>query len=89
MRAIHKYEITPEGKTMMPVGAEVLSVGAQGEALVVWALVSLTARMTERRIVALPTGAKGDADLGPKRDQFVGIIQRPDGLVFHVFDAGE
>jgi hypothetical protein len=89
VKAIYKYEITPEGRTEMPVGAEVLSVGAQGEVCVAWALVSLDAPTTTRRLIAVPTGSKGDADLGPKRSQFVGTIQRQDGLVFHIFDAGE
>lgn len=89
MKALYKYVITPEGVTQMPRDAEVLSVGAQGEQIVAWALVSVENSMTNRRLIAVPTGARFEDDGAPKPSQFVGTVQRPDGLVFHIFDAGE
>ena len=89
MKAVYKYEITPYRPTPMPAGAEILSVGAQGDAVVCWALVSLLEPTVDRRLAAVPTGVRFEDDGAPKRSQFIGTVQRPDGLVFHIFDAGE
>jgi hypothetical protein len=96
MKTIYKYLVSPFDVTEMPRGAEVLSVGAQGDEIVVWAFVSYDdttkapMEKVPRRLVAVSTGyvfAK-DED-APKRDQFIGTVQMRDGLVFHIFDLGE
>ena len=89
MKAVHKYTVTPEGKTEMPAGAEVLSVGVQQDVIVVWALVQIGHPPAIRRLVAVPTGYRCDDADAPTRAQFVGTVQIVDGLVFHIFDAGE
>ena len=89
MRALYKYVITPAGKTEMPSCAEVLSVGAQGEEIVCWALVRTDFALVTRRLIPVPTGARWEDDeLGPSRAKFIGTVQRPDGSVFHIFDGG-
>jgi hypothetical protein len=71
----------------VPQGARVLSAGAQGGDVVVWALCDPDAPKVRRLLAATPTGpplprAFHDA-------AFVATVQMADGLVFHVFDGGE
>lgn len=71
----------------LPDEAEIVSAGAQGEDIVIWAVCDDQAPKVERMVFAHPTGvplpSEGDEAL------FVATVQRPDGLVFHVFDGGE
>lgn len=89
MKSIHKYLIVPDGVTEMPVGAQILSVGEQRDAIYAWALVDVDAPMTTRYLVAVPTGYRFEDNAAPKLEQFLGTVQNRDGLVFHIFDASE
>ncbi len=71
----------------LPKGAEVLSVGAQGPDVVVWAMINPDALRVKRKLAALPTGQPVPPAL--RETRFVGTAQMDDGLVFHVFDGGE
>lgn len=85
---VYKYELTPdtpETKTEMPKGAQVLSVGSQYTKLHLWAMVDLDEMETEiRRFHVLGTGHGSMGDMGA----FIGTVHMMDGrLVLHVFEA--
>lgn len=86
MRAIYKYGIGLEHTLVaMPVGARVISAGLQDSGIVVWAIVDEHAPKEYRQFTVLGTGW-GVADNIDKWT-FVGTIQAPNGLVWHVFDS--
>ena len=94
MRVIHKYTI-PEGlvewSTKMPAYAEILSVGRQGTASVLWASVETEQPMVARHFLVLPTGVGHDA-LTKACARFLGTVQTEDNgyfFVVHIFDRGE
>lgn len=92
MKSIYKYDVTPVGITMMPKGAEILSVGTQRGGIVVWALVEVgpvPPDVVPRGLVPVPTGHAFQDEDAPKTSQFIGTVQIPNGLVFHIFDTGE
>jgi hypothetical protein len=74
----------------VPPNAQLLSVGAQGDDIVAWLLCDpdLTRRVS-RRLFAHPTGAPLIPAIVNSDAQFVGTVQMDNGLVFHIFDAGE
>lgn len=82
---IFKYEITLDAPTQMPRGAEILSVGAQGGRLFVWAAVDPDDPVSQFHIYAHPTGAI--LPMSPGR--FLGTVQmaHPGGieLVWHLY----
>lgn len=84
MRTIYKYQVLPGSYTMMPKDAVILSVGAQGLNIVVWALVDDDMPRVPRLVRVHPTG-----DLVLHSAPFIGTVQMADGLVFHLFDQGE
>lgn len=86
MKAIYKYKILPAVYTMMPPGAQPLSVGQQGADIVCWAIVDTELKPTaQRRILGLGTGHPDPTLDG----QFIGTVQLDNGLVYHFFDQGE
>lgn len=93
MTTIYKYELKPQelNEVPMPTGARLLSVGAQGPALMLWALVDITKPMAKRRVITALTGKPFPVQLCPVA--FVGTAQmqlhRETELVLHVYDGGE
>ncbi|NQV07970.1 hypothetical protein HQ535_15640 [bacterium] len=82
-RVVWKYELSaPSISLAVPAGAELLSVGMQGDAPVVWFLVDPTAELEGRRLVGVSTGLDFNVD----RLSFVGRIDSDAGLVFHIFE---
>lgn len=82
---IYKYVISAFRKTRMPKNAQLLQVGQQGDAMVVWAVIHEDAPDVQRDISGFPTGSLGPPPLAI----FINTVQRTDGLVFHFFDCGE
>lgn len=84
MRQIWKYEVTPDQMwAEMPVGSQVLSAGAQGKSMVIWAMVDPEAEATEyRHFDIYGTGHSMNDNSGA----FVDTVQFANGLVFHVFE---
>lgn len=76
MKRVLKYHVVPDGDTIeMPRGARVLSAGAQGENLVVWALTDhVQANMEQRRVTVVSTGEYLTDELVVGCD-FVGTVQ--------------
>ncbi len=91
-RVVWKFALPEHGSGIvpMPKGAQILSWGHQPHAgLQVWALVDPDAPKVGRRLFVLGTGHVvdfGDVELPMT---FVGTLQSPGGLVFHLWDCGE
>jgi hypothetical protein len=83
---IYKYKIEDQETAMMPRDAKLLHVGFQHSHVTVWALVDPEAPLVERQMAVFGTGweiSEKDAE------RYVGTVQVPYGLVWHVFDLGE
>jgi len=83
---VWKYPIhTAQEVISMPVESEILSAGAQGDQIFLWAKVDDSHRAYEaREIIVAGTGHNlpEGVDL-----EFLGTVQMPNGLVFHVFEV--
>lgn len=83
-KVIFKYAVNPYTETMLPVGAEILSVGEQDGQIVLWAIVDSTvSQFVGRRIYTVPTGTHNI----PENGNFLGTVQMKSGLVFHFFEG--
>lgn len=73
------------GLVSMPASAEVLSVGVQGATICLWAMVdpALAVDQETRQVNVFGTGWPVARDPG----KFLGTVQTPPGLVWHVFLA--
>lgn len=86
-KVVYKYELDPDKiETDLPIGAKVLSVGAQGGSMFIWALVDPSAKTEVRKFVVVGTGHKMvDAEID--KLQFIGTAHMHGGrLVWHVFE---
>lgn len=89
-RVIWKFTVYPGVSDIgMPSGSTILSVGAQGEDVAVWAMVDPSKVTRAHRVAALMTGMEFETLALAVPQNFVGTVQRPDGIVVHVFDLGE
>lgn len=69
----------------LPVGAEILTVQAQGNVPVLWATVDPEAPKEKRKMLLLNTGAEIPPDASYTR--YIGTYQlNGGGLVFHLFE---
>lgn len=83
MKTIWKYEIKEECAIEMPVGAELLTLREQGDAICLWALVDPYAPVEMRRFSVFGTGHSFD-ETGL---HFIGSAHLQNGsFVFHVFE---
>ncbi len=79
---IWKFALIPGVQVLpMPVGAQALSVGMQDDTLVLWVLVRPDAAKELRMVTVLGTGW----DVKTSPGKFIGTVQHPNGLVWHVF----
>jgi len=84
MKQVWKFEIhQDETPTEMPEGAEIISVGFQGQQLMLWALVDVDAQLIPRHIIIRGTGHNILYVTGNL--VFIGTAPLGD-LVFHVFE---
>lgn len=88
MYSVFKYVLKPNITLTMPEGAEILSVGAQGEEAVMWARVDTDKEDQKRDFMVLGTGHPLPRD---RVLEYVGTIQFmqgvSEGLVFHAFEV--
>jgi hypothetical protein len=84
VKTIYKYDVPMLDTVtmMMPVGAEVLSVGVQDGRIYLWAVVETTAPAMSRVFYVCGTG--NPLNVGNAR--FIGTVQM-DYFVWHVFEA--
>jgi hypothetical protein len=72
MKTIYKYEIpVGGGEVMIPNNAKILSVGAQGDSLMLWAEVNPDRSEVPRRFEVFGTGHEIREYMGTER-QFIG-----------------
>ncbi len=86
VRTIWKFPIFAPQRytTMMPVGAEILSVQVQGEEAQMWALVDPNQPGEPRTFQSFGTGHPVDAEIV----KHLGTVQFDGGdLIFHVFEV--
>lgn len=84
MITVHKFTLHKETTLTLPIGAEVLSVGPQGNCLRMWVKVG-TDLPTEERV--FHTFATGESMADDKLFVFIGRATTPTGLEFHVFEV--
>lgn len=89
MKQIWKFKIDPPefvvSAVKMPQGAKVLSVGNQGEQIMLWALVDAEAMQEERLFRVIGTGWDIEPDFDATK--FVGTVSLLGGkLIFHIFE---
>ena len=63
MKTIYKYIVTGRNKTVMPIGANIISVGMQGRDYCIWALVDSEAEMEARDFEVVGTGWELENDM--------------------------
>jgi hypothetical protein len=87
VKTIWKFQLDPTNEVVqMPRGAGVLSAGAQGDEIVVWARVDTAQPKVGHRFVVVGTGHDAERTVGCNP---VGTVQMSNGLVFHVWDGFE
>lgn len=94
--AVRKYPVqTGVFAVEMPGRADVLSLQLQDGAPVMWALVEVDMPTRRRRFAWMATEEEFESDdLAPASvaangvPAFVGTLQMPGGLVFHLFEMG-
>ena len=82
--AVFKYPGRFNEPVSIPKGARILSVGAQGHSLFLWAIVDVAAPLVNRRIDVKATGQQFTQDPG----KYLGMVQHGN-FVWHFFDDGE
>lgn len=91
MKTIYKYEVLHLSNSLflaevrMPKGAKVISAGAQGFDIVLWAYVDTEEAAETVKFHVIPTGV--ELNFGLFKGDFIGTVQLDDGLVFHIFEA--
>lgn len=86
MKVVHKFRLKP-GSNYVPANCRILSVGAQHNVPVLWALVDagISTEFTVE-VVAVVTGAPCSEGMGP----FIGTVLLDGGnFVLHVFGPRE
>jgi len=87
MHTIYKYEIDSGNPLIwMPEGAEILTVGFQGDTFCLWAKVDTDAHAEARNIHAFGTGHEMPYGMGIDW-KYVGTGFMNNGLVFHAFES--
>ncbi len=85
MKTIYKYEIPiGGGEVNLPDDAKILSVGAQGKSLFLWAEVSPERSEYPRHIEVFGTGHQITYDVGISREFIGTAFMGP--LVWHVYE---
>lgn len=87
MKRIYKYEIPliAISYVVMPQSAKLLKIGFQEEALFVWALVDVELPLCDRHFRIIGTGWDYHIKIG----EYIDTVFQSNGLVWHIFDAGE
>ena len=84
MKAIYKYEILTGGKLLLPNGAIVRKVAAQGNSIYLWAEVYPDRSQLERHFEVFGTGGEITECMGIDRVYLDTVFMGE--LVFHVYE---
>lgn len=86
MKAVYKYVLDPRSEEVeMPIGAELLSAGFQGDHLCIWAKVDTENVVMPRKFKVLGTGHEIPVEL-EEYLTFLFTCHMNGGLVFHLFE---
>jgi hypothetical protein len=86
MKTLYKYFIPMDGKVRLPLGAEVLTVNAQGDGIYIWAEVETLNSTTEERVFEIyPTGAEIKPHKYEQHRKFLASVFI-NGYVYHVYE---
>lgn len=88
MKSIFKYQlpkISDNVTVRMPLRSEILSVQVQDGKITLWAMVDSSAMPWDRTFTVVGTGHPAD-ELNTK--DYIGTVQMPNGLVWHIFETG-
>lgn len=86
MKTVHKFVRNPWSEdVLMPLGAEILSVGFQQDNFCMWAMVDTDAVVLPRKFKVFGTGHEIPVELTDQM-KFVGTGHMDNGLVFHAFE---
>ena len=81
---IHKYIVPVSGVGIeTKEGAEIISVGSQGNDVVVWVIENINNHVEHRNVFGKMTGESVNCS-----DQYHGTTQMANGIVVHVFEEG-
>lgn len=88
MRTVFKYKMLFVVNLALPVGAQFLHAGQQGEDIYLWFEVNTSYPLVTRAFKAYATGM----EIENNTNKFLATVQMKggpeDGLVFHIYDAG-
>jgi len=79
---IWKTALHPDCQIKMPVDAQILSVGKQGDGLCMWYLVDTDGQDEYRRFIVYGTGH----DIDERGLEYIDTVMMEEFLVFHVFE---
>ena len=85
MITVYKYTLLPTCTLELPEGAEILTVGAQGEDICIWVKVDTDKPTVKRSFQTYGTGMEMDSN---KNHDFIGTTFLG-SLVFHTFEIKE
>lgn len=87
MRTIHKFPLDSKMLQTIKINADaqILDVQIQNYRIVLWAIIDTENYILERAITAVFTGQEYPTKI---TDKYIGTVQQ-NGLVVHIFDAGE
>lgn len=95
MKTIFKYSIHRDQcinrvfTLRMPSGANILSLGIQGDEVVAWAIVDASQPLEEFKFYGVWTGFSLPPALLDYGYEHRATLQFPDGFVFHIFDGDD
>lgn len=83
---IYKYKLEVNDKTTLfiPEGSKIISAGAIGDDIFMWAVIKHTQSSVKRIINVKTTGYSFIED--DEKLEFIDTVIMDDGLVFHVFE---
>jgi hypothetical protein len=87
MKRIFKYEFAIDDDVIvhLPVNAEILTIGSQGDIPCIWAIINTKQELEPRHFKIFGTGHPMP-DTITRTHEFRATLQLSGGLVFHVFE---
>ncbi|WP_297478303.1 hypothetical protein [Ferrovum sp.] len=84
LKSINKYALYEAvNEFVLPEGSKVISAGCQNDTVMIWVLVPEVYKKSHTfKVLSVGTGWQLDLDEGV---EFIGTVQMPDGLVWHIF----
>ena len=91
MITIYKYKLSVDTEIILPLSAEILSVGCQTagtmeekEDICIWIKINTELQLYKRYFKVYGTGHEINEET--KQHKFIGTVQMKNGLVWHIFE---